>query len=70
MQYASADDVISPAPAFDANALLELPTSNWLTNGGNIYNQRYFTTAPDQSQQRRESKERCGVQDSMALAQM
>jgi alcohol dehydrogenase (cytochrome c) len=29
------------APAFSAKQLNELPTENWITNGGNIYNQRY-----------------------------
>lgn len=29
------------APAFSAKQLTELPTENWVTNGGNIYNQRY-----------------------------
>jgi alcohol dehydrogenase (cytochrome c) len=29
------------APAFSAKQLTELPTKNWVTNGGTIYNQRY-----------------------------
>ena len=29
------------APAFDDDALTELPTTNWLTNGGTVFNQRY-----------------------------
>jgi len=29
------------APAFTAKQLLELPTDNWITNGGTVYNQRY-----------------------------
>ena len=29
------------SPAFDSDALLAHPDSNWLTNGGNLYNQRY-----------------------------
>ncbi len=29
------------APAFDGDTLKALPTSGWITNGGNIYNQRY-----------------------------
>ncbi|MGD8324158.1 MAG: PQQ-binding-like beta-propeller repeat protein, partial [Gammaproteobacteria bacterium] len=32
---------IEPAPAFDAAALTRLPAANWITNGGNLYNQRY-----------------------------
>jgi PQQ-dependent dehydrogenase (methanol/ethanol family) len=34
---------IMPAPAFDAATLTKLPGQNWITNGGNIYNQRYST---------------------------
>ena len=29
------------APAFNARQLVSLPTDGWLTNGGNLYNQRY-----------------------------
>ncbi len=29
------------APAFDASQLTSLPARNWITNGGNIFNQRY-----------------------------
>jgi len=29
------------APAFDAATLTQLPRSGWLTNGGNLYNQRH-----------------------------
>ncbi|MFO7275394.1 MAG: PQQ-binding-like beta-propeller repeat protein [Pseudomonadota bacterium] len=32
---------IRKAPAFTARQLLEPPTRNWITNGGNLYNQRY-----------------------------
>ena len=32
---------ISPAPAFSGEALRALPTSGWLTNGGNLFNQRF-----------------------------
>jgi alcohol dehydrogenase (cytochrome c) len=32
---------ITPAPVFRARQLLELPRDGWLTNGGNLYNQRY-----------------------------
>jgi alcohol dehydrogenase (cytochrome c) len=35
------DRGINPVPAFDAASLVELPSGNWVTNGGNIYNQRY-----------------------------
>jgi quinohemoprotein ethanol dehydrogenase len=31
----------SSAPAFNARQLVSLPTDAWLTNGGNLYNQRY-----------------------------
>ena len=32
---------ITPAPAFTADALTALPVEDWVTNGGNLYNQRY-----------------------------
>ncbi len=32
---------IKAAPAFKAAQLTALPTTGWLTNGGNLYNQRY-----------------------------
>ncbi len=32
---------ISPAPAFSGETLRALPTSGWLTNGGNFFNQRF-----------------------------
>jgi quinohemoprotein ethanol dehydrogenase len=32
---------IVPAPAFDANTLTALPRDAWITNGGNVFNQRY-----------------------------
>jgi len=32
---------IAPAPAFSAAELAALPSRNWLTNGGNLFNQRY-----------------------------
>ncbi len=32
---------IKPAPAFSKQQLTALPTSAWLTNGGNLFNQRY-----------------------------
>ena len=31
----------APSPAFTPKQLRQLPTANWLTNGGNIYNHRY-----------------------------
>jgi alcohol dehydrogenase (cytochrome c) len=31
----------SSAPAFNAHRLVSLPTDGWITNGGNIFNQRY-----------------------------
>ncbi len=34
-------DAIVPAPAFTGAQLTELPRGGWLTNGGNVYNQRY-----------------------------
>ena len=32
---------INPAPAFSGERLVSLPTDGWITNGGNVYNQRY-----------------------------
>ena len=32
---------IAPAPAFSGKDLAALPTNNWITNGGNVLNQRY-----------------------------
>jgi len=32
---------IAPAPAFGPEELTLLPRSNWITNGGSVYNQRY-----------------------------
>jgi alcohol dehydrogenase (cytochrome c) len=34
---------ITPAPAFTPEQLLERPGGDWITNGGNIFNQRYST---------------------------
>jgi quinohemoprotein ethanol dehydrogenase len=42
-QTPAAPPGFKPAPAFSAQQLLEPPTSGWLTNGGNLYNQRYST---------------------------
>jgi len=36
---------ITPSPAFTAEQLLALPTGGWVTNGGNLYNQRYSPLA-------------------------
>lgn len=38
---ATENDGLVPAPAFSADDLLRLPQRNWITNGGNLYNQRY-----------------------------
>ena len=32
---------IEPAPAFTADQLVAQPTDAWITNGGNVFNQRY-----------------------------
>jgi quinohemoprotein ethanol dehydrogenase len=42
-QTPAAPSPFKPAPAFSAQQLLAPPTSDWLTNGGNLYNQRYST---------------------------
>jgi alcohol dehydrogenase (cytochrome c) len=36
-----AEEQISPAPAFSADELKALPTDGWITNGGNVFNQRF-----------------------------
>jgi len=38
--FAQAREIL-PAPAFDAAALTALPAEDWITNGGNLFNQRY-----------------------------
>ena len=38
---AAAADAIPAAPAFTADQLVAPPARNWITNGGNAYNQRY-----------------------------
>jgi len=37
----AAERKVVPAPAFTTRQLVELPRGNWVTNGGNVYNQRY-----------------------------
>ena len=32
---------IDPSPAFSTERLASLPRQDWITNGGNVYNQRY-----------------------------
>ena len=32
---------IDPSPAFSTERLVSLPRQDWITNGGNVYNQRY-----------------------------
>ncbi len=38
---ALADDSITPSPAFDVDDLTAPPRGDWITNGGNVFNQRY-----------------------------
>src|SRR5690606_20196502 len=40
-QEGSAPRAITPAPAFSVEQLLSHPRESWVTNGGNLYNQRY-----------------------------
>jgi len=40
-----AADAIQVAPAFTADELVALPSRNWITNGGNGWNQRYSALA-------------------------
>ncbi|TAJ94150.1 MAG: quinonprotein alcohol dehydrogenase [Gammaproteobacteria bacterium] len=42
--HAAAQGII-PSPAFTAEQLHALPTDGWVTNGGNLYNQRYSPLA-------------------------
>ena len=42
---AVADGNITPAPAFNAQELRADPRAGWLTNGGNLFNQRYSPLA-------------------------
>src|SRR5690606_3918244 len=37
----SVEAQLAAAPAFTAADLMKVPSRNWITNGGNIYNQRY-----------------------------
>jgi len=37
----AADRKIAAAPAFSTHELTQLPQRNWVTNGGNVLNQRY-----------------------------
>jgi len=37
----AADRKIAPAPAFSGKQLVATPRDGWVTNGGNVYNQRY-----------------------------
>ena len=39
--FAAAQRSIAPAPAFKARDLTAAPQHNWVTNGGNVFNQRY-----------------------------
>ena len=36
---------ITPSPAFSDKQLVALPSTDWITNGGNLYNQRYSPLA-------------------------
>ncbi len=52
-QSLAADRKIATAPAFNAKQLTELPQQNWITNGGNVFNQRYSPLTLLESRQRR-----------------
>jgi quinohemoprotein ethanol dehydrogenase len=39
--WAEAPTDIKPVPAFSARELVALPRADWITNGGNLFNQRY-----------------------------
>ena len=38
---AQAQRTIAPAPAFTGRQLSSFPTTEWLTNGGDLFNRRY-----------------------------
>lgn len=40
-QSPAAVESITPSPAFSKTELTALPRANWITNGGNLFNQRY-----------------------------
>ena len=40
-QLAEREQSIEPVPAFTAGDLMALPTSGWITNGGDLFNRRY-----------------------------
>jgi glucose dehydrogenase len=40
-QLSAAETPIAAAPAFKARDLVAPPRGNWVTNGGNTFNQRY-----------------------------
>jgi hypothetical protein len=42
---------IHEAPGFSAAELTALPTEGWITNGGNVFNQRYSPPAATGRQQ-------------------
>jgi len=44
-QLAARQPSIEPAPAFTASDLAALPTSGWITNGGDVFNRRYSPLA-------------------------
>jgi glucose dehydrogenase len=43
--YGAAQRAPAPPPKFSAKELTAPPTSGWITNGGNVYNQRYSPLA-------------------------
>ncbi len=56
------------APAFTASQLSAMPQAGWITNGGNLSNQRLFPARPDQSRQRRQSQGHGGARTWVAPA--
>lgn len=41
MILSAANGIAADAPAYTAQQLTDLPSTGWITNGGNLYNQRY-----------------------------
>ena len=58
----------SDAPAFSPGELSSLPTTNWITNGGSISNQRYSPLDQINTRQRRRSEGRLAYAISTAPA--
>ena len=66
LRESRADSAIVASPAFSDKELGVLPTSGWLKNGGNLFNQNYSPLTQINSQNV-ETRRRSGVRIWMAL---